>query len=72
MNDAGTLPRRMLEIRELTTEAFAPMARLSHRCEPAARVPRPAMSLRFRSAKQSSYSATASRGCGSCTYRMSG
>src|SRR5258708_23948826 len=24
MNDAGTLPRHMLEIRELTAEAFAP------------------------------------------------
>jgi ureidoglycolate hydrolase len=24
MNDAGTLPRHMLDIRELTAEAFAP------------------------------------------------
>jgi ureidoglycolate hydrolase len=28
MNDAGTLPRYMLDIRELTAEAFAPYGQL--------------------------------------------
>ena len=28
MNDAGTLPRHMLEVRELTPEAFAPYGQI--------------------------------------------
>jgi hypothetical protein len=28
MNDAGTLPRHMVQIRELTAEAFAPYGRV--------------------------------------------
>ena len=28
MNDAGTLPRHMLDVRELTAEAFAPYGQI--------------------------------------------
>jgi hypothetical protein len=73
MNDAGTLPRHMLDIRELTAEAFAPYGQViaplrtggqgaETRHDPEASRP----------ARQSSSWVMASRGCGSCICRMSG
>jgi hypothetical protein len=41
MDDAGTLPPHIIDVSELTVEAFAPYGRSSRRCRRAARELRP-------------------------------
>ena len=73
MNHAGTLSRHMLDVRELTAEAFAPYGQVITPLRTGGQTnSRLATTPRPRPVRQSSSWGMASRGCGSCICRMSG
>jgi hypothetical protein len=72
MNDAGTLPRHMLDIRELTAEAFAPYGQIIAPLRTGGQGAETGYDPETSPSEAKLVLAMASRGCGSCICRMSG
>ena len=72
MNDAGTLPRHMLDVRELTAEAFAPYGQVIAPLRTGGQGAETRYDPETSASEAKLVLGNGSRGCGSCICHMSG